>query len=719
MSLITRILLVIFLLVKSLVLSQNLEKDFSYKLKNNTPNEQITEIDKQLQIHRLKNLDFYSFLIKILDEVPTDELSPEIKRIKTCALIEGCLNLGRSRKAHSHILKEIIPRYKSLNEREEALYLWYISREGTRLDQALGLALNRLKKSRQAQDILSIYEAYKGISFVYMVSSNSDSATHFAAMATAEAKRLSDKTKLIEALSYQGKVYHYFENYVEAVNKKLQAIQLATEQNENYLKANGCIDVAKISMELQNFSQATQYLERAKNYFITLKDQRGIMKVNVLEIQNALLQGKSLDIQQLKFLQDEAKNDRDDLSLSTIKVLFSLYFSEKKEYILSNNELSGALKLMKGMEEERLNYFIHKYLAANFLELNNLKSASFHLKYALPPFKTVNFLLSEAYLLRSNIAEKKSNLDSVFFYQNAYIEVAKINEKEQFSRIVGELTEGNLREEREKIIEQQQQSILKEQRENERISFQKDRQVIIGIALGVIVLMSIFVAGIRIRSQRLKQKHREAEISQKLLRAQMNPHFVFNAMSVIQSYMYANDPDKSSRFLVNFSRLMRLILENSSKEMIPLDLEYEILDKYLNTQKMRFEDRFTYTLDFDEDLLYSKALIPPMIAQPFVENAIEHGQLHTVRGGTISVTMKSAGELLDVIIADNGIGRQKSAKTKKIKSHNSMAIDITRERIDILNRKYKVKGLIDISDAEENGRGTVVRILLPLKFDIT
>jgi len=719
MSLITRILLIIFLLGKSLVLSQNLEKDFSYKLKNNTPNEQITEIDKQLQIQRLKNPDFYSFLLKILEEVPTDELSPEIKRIKTCALIEGYLNLGRSRKAHSHIFKEIIPRYKSLNEREEALYLWYISHEGTRLDQALGLALNRLKKSRQAQDILSIYEAYKGISFVYMVSSNSDSATHFAAMATAEAKRLSDKTKLIEALSYQGKVYHYFENYVEAVNKKLQSIQLATEQNENYLKANGCIDVAKISMELQNFSQTTQYLERAKNYFITLKDQRGIMRVNVLEIQNALLQGKSLDIQQLKFLQDEAKNDRDDLSLSTLKVLLSFYFSEKKEYILSNNELTGALKLMKGMEEERLNYFIHKYLAANFLELNDLKSASFHLKYALPPFKTVNFLLSEVYLLRSNIAEKKSNLDSVFFYQNAYIKVAKINEKEQFSRIVGELTEGNLREEREKIIEQQQQSILKEQRENERISFQKDRQVIIGIALGVIVLMSIFVAGIRIRSQRLKQKHREAEISQKLLRAQMNPHFVFNAMSVIQSYMYANDPDKSSRFLVNFSRLMRLILENSSKEMIPLDLEYEILDKYLNTQKMRFEDRFTYTLDFDEDLLYSKALIPPMIAQPFVENAIEHGQLHTIEGGTISVTMKSAGELLDVIIADNGIGRQKSAKTKKIKSHNSMAIDITRERIDILNRKYKVKGLIDISDAEENGRGTVVRILLPLKFDIT
>lgn len=231
--------------------------------------------------------------------------------------------------------------------------------------------------------------------------------------------------------------------------------------------------------------------------------------------------------------------------------------------------------------------------------------------------------------------------------------------------------------------------------------------------------MIVLIVAIRLRAQRSKQKQREAEMSQSLLRSQMNPHFVFNAMSVIQSYIYANDPEKSSRFLVNFSRLMRLILENSPKEMIPLELEFEILDKYLNTQKMRFEDRFTYELNFDEELLFSKALIPPMIAQPFVENAIEHGQLHTVEGGLITVSVKKLDNLLEIIVQDNGVGRKKASKTKKIKGHKSMAIDITRERIAILNRKYKVNGLVEITDAMTNERGTKVRILLPLKFDVT
>ena len=101
----------------------------------------------------------------------------------------------------------------------------------------------------------------------------------------------------------------------------------------------------------------------------------------------------------------------------------------------------------------------------------------------------------------------------------------------------------------------------------------------------------------------------------------MNPHFVFNAMSVIQSYIYENDPEQSSQFLVNFSRLMRLILENSPKEFIPIELEREILDKYLTAQKMRFEHRFEYELTVSDDLLFNKAMVSPMITQPFIENA--------------------------------------------------------------------------------------------------
>jgi sensor histidine kinase YesM len=163
---------------------------------------------------------------------------------------------------------------------------------------------------------------------------------------------------------------------------------------------------------------------------------------------------------------------------------------------------------------------------------------------------------------------------------------------------------------------------------------------------------------------------------------------------------------------------MRLILENSPKEFIPLDLELEILDKYLSTQKMRFENRFTYILTISEDLLTKKAMVPPMITQPFIENAIEHGQLHNVEGGQIIVEMKEVSGKLKITISDNGVGRKKSAQMKKIRTHKSMAIDITRERIEILNKKYKFNGSLTFRDLyDQKEHGTLVTIVLPLKFD--
>jgi sensor histidine kinase YesM len=165
---------------------------------------------------------------------------------------------------------------------------------------------------------------------------------------------------------------------------------------------------------------------------------------------------------------------------------------------------------------------------------------------------------------------------------------------------------------------------------------------------------------------------------------------------------------------------MRLILENSPKEFIPIELEMEILDKYLSTQKMRFENRFSYHLNVSEDLLANKAIVPPMITQPFIENAIEHGQLHTVKDGQIEVQMCEREGKLEITISDNGVGRKKSAQTKKIRTHRSMAIDITKERIAILNKKYKFNGSLTFNDLDsKKGTGTKVTILLPLKFDST
>jgi len=199
----------------------------------------------------------------------------------------------------------------------------------------------------------------------------------------------------------------------------------------------------------------------------------------------------------------------------------------------------------------------------------------------------------------------------------------------------------------------------------------------------------------------------------------MNPHFVFNAMSVIQSYIFDNDTVNSSKFLVNFSRLMRLILENSPKKAIHIETEMEILEKYLGMQKLRFEDRFEFEITADEQLYHEHAVIPPMITQPFIENAIEHGQLHTVEGGFIRVTFKKENEMLLISIIDNGIGRKGSSMNKKSSAHKSMAMDITSQRIENLNRKFNSNGKLIVEDFnKELETGTKVLISLPYRVDI-
>jgi two-component system sensor histidine kinase LytS len=147
-----------------------------------------------------------------------------------------------------------------------------------------------------------------------------------------------------------------------------------------------------------------------------------------------------------------------------------------------------------------------------------------------------------------------------------------------------------------------------------------------------------------------------------------------------------------------------------------LETEVEILQKYLETQKLRFEDRFDFSIDVADTVLTEYASIPPMITQPFIENAIEHGQLHTVEGGFIRVHFDKVDQMLQISIIDNGIGRKGAEMNKKSKDHKSMAMNITKERIDNLNKKYKTDGSMIFEDYDKKRKtGTKVLISIPYK----
>ena len=202
------------------------------------------------------------------------------------------------------------------------------------------------------------------------------------------------------------------------------------------------------------------------------------------------------------------------------------------------------------------------------------------------------------------------------------------------------------------------------------------------------------------------------------IKSQMNPHFLFNALNTIQSFIVTEDTARASGYLSKFSKLTRKVLEMSEQEYITLAEELDMQQVYLSLEKMRFEN-LEFRIDVSPELQPQTILIPAMILQPYVENAIRHGLLHK-RGERllrISISPLNADTLL-MEVDDNGVGRKLSAELNQIKNkdHVSFATGANQQRLDLLNegRTEKTVVFLDKTDAQGQPCGTTVRIILPI-----
>ena len=206
------------------------------------------------------------------------------------------------------------------------------------------------------------------------------------------------------------------------------------------------------------------------------------------------------------------------------------------------------------------------------------------------------------------------------------------------------------------------------------------------------------------------------------LLAQMNPHFIFNSLNSIDSYIIRNESKQASEYLNNFARLMRLILQNSRSNYISLKDELVALGLYLQMESLRFKNKFSYVVDVQGDLDINATLIPPMLIQPYIENAIWHGIMCKTNGeaGKVELGIYKKDDNLLCTISDNGIGRKKAAELKERKSNShkrSMGMQITKDRIEIINKLYNLNTSVRIYDLEnENGEasGTRVELIIPI-----
>jgi LytS/YehU family sensor histidine kinase len=261
---------------------------------------------------------------------------------------------------------------------------------------------------------------------------------------------------------------------------------------------------------------------------------------------------------------------------------------------------------------------------------------------------------------------------------------------------------------------EQQIALLNRENELKNARLKSQRMILWGGILLVVFAGSLLFLIVRQRRRQLQAKQNELE--QKLLRSQMNPHFIFNSLGAIQSFMMKNDGRKAAFYLSSFSSLMRSILKNSREEWITLQEEKQTLENYLNLHQLRLGEKLSFSVSVASDLEPESLILPPMLIQPFVENAIVHGIEPLDENGQITISFSQENEQLKITVEDNGKGIENGEKRE---NHTSYALRIFEERVANLKRTigaevYSHIGKRAVSD--EQNPGTRVTVKLPLKF---
>lgn len=242
------------------------------------------------------------------------------------------------------------------------------------------------------------------------------------------------------------------------------------------------------------------------------------------------------------------------------------------------------------------------------------------------------------------------------------------------------------------------------------------------LMIASVILVFLIIVGLTIvvyKRKVEKQKMAAQESQNKLLRSQLNPHFLFNALSSIQLFMInKGEGPQALEYLSKFAKLMRRILENSRESFVSLEDELTTLRHYLDLQRIRFDNKFSYDIQVKTEHDSEDITIPPMFAQPFIENSLEHG-IASLEGGLIKLRFEEVDGTLNFSVEDNGIGITRSTRMKKRSDHQSLATVITRDRIALLRKQLKRRISFDVRDkhnAEEQVIGTEVIFELPIIY---
>ncbi|MFB6343543.1 tetratricopeptide repeat protein [Saccharicrinis sp. FJH62] len=630
--------------------------------------------------------------------------------------------------------------------------------------KALDLIKNNLKDSDEMKrcepELLLRYKRFEFRAFIelgieYFYRNNYDKALVNFGEALKVATAINDVDLLSECNSEIGIVYKNQGDYDKALTYYDLALDMAKHTSDSSWIVSCQINMANVFKEKGFLTIAQGYYFEALSTLERLKHDRRLAACyqNIGEIYQKQRDykpaldyyNKSLDLG--KSANDMIRQIVINLNIGYVKIM-------QKDYPEARKYLFQALKLYEetGYQHEMDECYL--LLGDTYLHENDLDEAKQYFMKALDIAEKKNDRKSKVESKRrlGNAALRSGDFKTAgTYFQKAYEEAKQLGALDlrietghalsayldttgrykdalYYAREEMQLKDSLFNSEKYKAIKEleirhnlekkdQQLSLLTEQSQVQELKLSRRNRML--FALGAVIILIIVISYLLYVQNKLKEKHKAMELEQQLLRSQMNPHFIFNSLIAIQSYIYKKEPVLAGDYLAKFADLIRLTLENSRHEFVPLSKEIKTMQTYIDLQLLRFDHKFNYTLKVDESLNKDAYLIPPMFAQPFIENAIEHGLRHLTEKGLMEIRYINSGkERIRIEVKDNGIGRDASEKLKPGDKHASLAMQITRDRLMVLSGKYRERfdfRIEDLTNKFGHATGTMVEITLPLK----
>ena len=574
---------------------------------------------------------------------------------------------------------------------------------------------------------INIANAYEVLGDVYVNLKQYDLAVSNYKTSLSSKSDTSVKLKLAKALNFEGGFNESNTILNSILNKKktsLQKIEVYETIGDNYLNLKDYVNSETNFNQALTFAKANNYTEKVTILNSKLAEvstlQGKVFEANMY-LNNTIEVSKKTTLNKRAAITNSVANQYRDqqnfdkeieLKKQTLEDLEAAKLNKVDAELNDDEKISvQQLNLDIGNAYAKKKSFTN---AINYLEKSKNDAAKASdietKKEAVEQLSEIYKNVGDYKKALSNYQEYVSLVDILYKKKEKEIEDAVIINKmlvEKQNRINSLEKDRELYESQNKLYESEQQITVE--------NYKRQRLIIYSLIGGLLLLLAAVYFMYKSNKQRRLANNL---LALKSLRSQMNPHFIFNALNSVNSFIAQNDERTANRYLTDFSTLMRNVLNNSEEDFIPLSKEIELLELYLKLEHSRFKDKFDYKVEIDENLKVSEYQIPPMLLQPYIENAIWHGLRYKEEKGFLKIAFfQKNEESICIEISDNGIGRKKSKelKTANQQKQQSKGMANIKKRVAILNEMYSDKVDVFIEDLYSNNTGT--KVVLTLKKD--